>query len=256
MDKRQHHAMPPAGAPVKDRATDRAPNTDDEGVGRPSSTAIEPGSVRDFKRDFWAAEAPKFVTPHFRMRKVAREVLRVTSGRECDLLDLGCGPAALQQLIPPNVHYHGIDMAVTEPAPNLREADILAGPISFGGKKFDVIVAQGLFEYLGSLQDQKLAEIAALLEPGGTFIVTYMNFAHRHRHIYPAFSNVQRPEPFRRNLERHFDVARWYAGSHNWNHGIPARRFMQVSQARLNIRVPVVSSLLAVDYFYVCRPRR
>lgn len=51
--------------------------------------------VRYHKRDFWATENRKFVQPHFRMRKVAREVRRVIRGRECDLLDIGCGPAAL-----------------------------------------------------------------------------------------------------------------------------------------------------------------
>jgi hypothetical protein len=68
------------------------------------------GEVRYHKRDFWASESFKFVEPHFRMRKVAREVRRVTRGRECDLLDVGCGPATLASLMPPGLHYHGIDM--------------------------------------------------------------------------------------------------------------------------------------------------
>lgn len=74
------------------------------------------GEVRYHKRDFWASESFKFVEPHFRMRKVAREVRRVTRGRECDLLDVGCGPATLASLMPPGVHYHGIDIAIPEPS--------------------------------------------------------------------------------------------------------------------------------------------
>ena len=50
--------------------------------------------------------------------------------------------------------------------------DLTESPISFRGKKFDIIVAQGLFEYLGNCQSQKFAEIAGLLNDGGTFIVT------------------------------------------------------------------------------------
>ena len=88
------------------------------------SPGLAPGGdgereVRYHKRDFWATENRKFVQPHFRMRKVAREVRRVTRDRECDLLDIGCGPAALASLMLPGVHYHGIDIAIAEPAPNL-----------------------------------------------------------------------------------------------------------------------------------------
>lgn len=217
---------------------------------------IEPGRDLVYKRDFWAGERHKFVQPHFRMRKIVREIRRVTAGRECDLLDVGCGPATLERLLPPGVRYHGIDIAVPTPAPNLREMDILTEPIRFGDMKFDVILAQGLFEYVGDLQSQKLAEIADLVKPDGTFIVTYTNFAHRNTHYYYAFSNVQRPEEFKADLSRCFEVTRQYAGSHNWNHGQPNKSFMKVSQARLNVDIPVISPILAVDYFYICRPRR
>jgi SAM-dependent methyltransferase len=189
------------------------------------------------------------------MRKVAREVRRITRGRECDLLDVGCGPAALARLMPPGVHYHGIDIAIPEPAPNLLEADIIEEPVGFGGKTFDVIVAQGLFEYVGKFQSRMFAEIAGLLNDGGTFILTYQNFGHRKREIYWPYSNVQRPGEFRRELSRFFRIERSYPGSHNWNHSQPGRTFMQVSQARLALNVPVVSPILAVDYLYVCTVR-
>ena len=106
------------------------------------------------------------------MRKVARTVRIVTRGRQCDLLDVGCGPATLAQLMPAGVRYHGIDIAIQEPAPNLIETGIIKAPIAFGGKTFDVIVAQGMFECVGRFQSQKFAEIASLLNDGGRFIVT------------------------------------------------------------------------------------
>ena len=59
----------------------------------------------------------------------------------------GAGPRPRARLMPPGVHYHGIDIAIPEPAPNLLEADIIEEPVGFGGKTFDVVVAQGLFEY-------------------------------------------------------------------------------------------------------------
>ncbi|MHB1873747.1 MAG: class I SAM-dependent DNA methyltransferase [Streptosporangiaceae bacterium] len=209
---------------------------------------------RYYKRDFWEAENLKFTEPHFRMRKVARAVHRVAQGRSCDLLDVGCGPAALARLMPAGVRYHGIDIAIHEPAPNLLEADILQEPVSFHGKRFDVIVAQGLFEYVGQFQAQKLAEIAGLLNPGGRFVVTYQNFAHRGREIYWPYSNVQPPEDFRADLGRHFRVERCCPVSHNWNHSQPNRKVMKAAQSRLSVNVPVISRILAVDYLYVCAP--
>ena len=213
------------------------------------------GEARYHKRDFWADENLKYAKPHFRMRRVAREVRRITRGRECDLLDVGCGPAALAGLMPPGVRYHGIDIAIPEPAPNLIEMDVISEPVSFRGQTFDVVVAQGLFEYVGKFQAKLFAEIAGLLNEGGTFVLTYQNFDHRKREIYGPYSNVQRPGDFRRELSRFFTIERSYPGSHNWNHSQPGRTFMKVSQARLTLSVPVISPILAVDYLYVCTPR-
>jgi len=187
------------------------------------------GEARYHKRDFWAGENLKYVEPHFRMRKVAREVRRVTRGRECDLLDVGCGPGSLASLMPPGVHYHGIDIAIPEPAPNLVEMDIIEEPVSFRGKKFDVVVAQGLFEYVGKFQSQKFAEIAGLLNDGGKFILTYQNFAHRKREIYWPYSNVLLPDDFRRDLGRFFRIERSFPTSHNWN-GCGSSEVMQCEE--------------------------
>jgi predicted TPR repeat methyltransferase len=98
--------------------------------------------------------------------------------------------------MPPGVRYHGIDIAISEPAPNLIEMDIIEEPVSFRGKKFDVVVAQGMFKYVGKFQSRKFAEIVGLLNDDGKFILTYQNFAHRKRDIYWLYSNVQQPGDF------------------------------------------------------------
>lgn len=212
--------------------------------------------VKYYKKDFWGTENLKHAVPHFRMRKVARVVSRMAGGRECDVLDVGCGPATLGSLMPRNVHYHGIDIAIQEPAPNLLEMDILESPIGFRDKKFDFVVAQGIFEYVGEYQSQKFAEIAAVLKGDGKFILTYYNFGHRQMEIYWPYSNVQQPADFRRDLGRFFTIERSFPTSHNWKHGQPIRPFMKVTQAHLNINVPVISPMLAVEYLYVCSPLR
>jgi SAM-dependent methyltransferase len=208
------------------------------------------------KKDFWSVENLKYSAPHFRMRKVAGVVRRLAGHRQCDLLDVGCGPAALASLMPANVSYHGIDISIPEPAANLLEVDILEVPIGFREMKFDFVVAQGMFEYVGEYQAQKFAEIAAVLKDGGKFILTYQNFDHRQREIYWPYSNVQRPPDFRAELGRFFRIERRFAGSHNWRHSQPRRTLLKVAQAHLNVYVPVISPWLAVDYFYVCSPLR
>src|SRR5262249_43996585 len=112
------------------------------------------------KKDFWSKENLKYSRPHYRLEKSARIINRLAQGRRCTLLDVGCGPATLASLLRPNIQYYGIDIAISDPAPNLIEADILEAPIQFENKRFDIILAQGVFEYIGNFQAQKFAEIA------------------------------------------------------------------------------------------------
>ena len=51
-------------------------------------------------------------------------------------------------------------------------------------------------------------------------------------------------------------MERRFPGVHNWNHSHPRRKLLAAPQARLNVTIPVISRLLAVDYFYICSPLR
>lgn len=209
-----------------------------------------------YKKDFWSEENLKFSEPWYRIEKSARLITRVAGGRQCSLLDIGCGPSALMRLLPPNVHYYGIDIAIQKPAPNLIESDILKNPIRFRDKRFDIIIAQGVFEYLGESQSQKFAEIAEILNDDGTFIVSYTNFKHRKPVIYHAFSNVVSLDEFRNDLARYFNIRRCFPFSHNWKHGQPARKLVKAVNMHVSANVPLISPVLAVEYFFICSPRR
>jgi SAM-dependent methyltransferase len=214
------------------------------------------GSIAEsYKRDFWIQENRKHAKPHYRLRKTARLITRIAGGKRCDLLDLGCGPATLRRLLPDSIRYYGIDIAIRDQAPNLLEADILQAPIKFGDMRFDIVVAQGLFEYVGDAQEGKFAEIAELLHEGGTFIVTYTNFGHRRSHVFEAFSNVQPFASFRASLSRYFVVEKFFPTSHNWYGGQPRRGLVQAANMHLNVNIPVLSPRLAVEYFFICSPR-
>jgi SAM-dependent methyltransferase len=161
----------------------------------------------------------------------------------------------LASLLRPNIQYYGIDIAIHQPAQNLIEADFSEEPIQFADKRFDIVLAQGVFEYMGNVQDQKFAEIASLLRDGGIFIVSYVNFDHRKKSVYWPYSNVQNLNDFRQSLTAHFDIHKVIPTSHNWNHSEPGRRLVKAVNMHINMDIPVISRALAVEYFFICSSR-
>jgi SAM-dependent methyltransferase len=212
--------------------------------------------ARCYGRDFWSEENLKFIQPHYRLEKAAQIVRGIAKDKESMLLDVGCGPATLKQLLPPNIHYYGIDMALHDPTPNLLEADLLKTPIRFEDKRFDIILAQGVFEYFGNMESQKFAEIAKILADGGKFVVTYWNYSHRNTKIYFAHTNVRPVEEFRRDLSHHFDIDTFFPASHNWYHGSPSLKLNKLINMRVNKYIPFLSPIFAVEYFFICSARR
>lgn len=220
------------------------------------SATGSPGALKYYKRDFWREETLKYTQPHFRLEKAARIINRIAQGMHTDLLDVGCGPAALRAQLDDNINYYGIDIVIQAPAPNLLEADLLESPIRFGERRFGIIVAQGFFEYAGEFQSQKFGEISDLMTDDGTFLVSYVNFDHRDKGIYWPYNNVQPARQFRASLESYFDIKRSFPTSHNWANSEPNRAFMRVSQMPMRVSVPLVSRLLAVEYFFVCAKKK
>lgn len=209
-------------------------------------------SAQYYKRDFWIEENLKYAKPHFRMAKAARIINQIAREKECDLLDVGCGPAALEPLLRDNIHYYGIDIAVHHPAPNLIQADFVESSIAFAGKRFDIVLAQGVFEYIGTFQEQKFSEIARILKEDGKFIVSYVNFDHRNRNIYWPYSNIRPFRNFRKSLERFFQIEQYFPTSHRWHHDEPKGRLMPAIQMHINLNIPFFSPLFAVEYFFIC----
>src|SRR5215469_14384586 len=132
----------------------------DHGTNVPTaSSGMASEEPRSYKRDFWGEENLRFIKPHFRLGKAVRLINELARDREVDLLDVGCGPATVGRLVTPNVHYFGIDIAIQAPAQNLIEADLTKEPIRFGDQRFDIVLAQGILEYLGTTQESKFTEI-------------------------------------------------------------------------------------------------
>lgn len=213
-------------------------------------------TIEDFKnRDYWIIENAQYEKPSFRLRKCAKIVNTIAADRKCTLLDVGCGPGSLLRLLRPNVEYYGIDIAIHHPAPYLREADLAHQPIDFEGKRFDFVVAMGLFEYLGAQHDAKLEEIREILKDNGKFILSYINFGHMRRLVWPNYNNIRQVAQMVQSLNRVFRVERYFPASHHWRQKQPGKNCLPGLQMHINYRIPLLSSLCAVEYFFICSHR-
>ena len=209
--------------------------------------------VKEFQSQYWwQHEGLIYFQPHYRLVKCARIVNSLAGGRECDLLDVGCGPATLSQLLQSNIHYYGIDIAIQDPAPNLLEMDLTNNEIDFQNKSFDLIVAQGFFEYIGEFQNKKFSEIKRNMKINGKFIATYVNFSHLHRQIYPMYNNIVPLKIFIKDLSSVFQIERSFPSAHNWIGTEPRRAWLKKIQMPLYIKIPFISPLLGVEYFFIC----
>lgn len=207
-------------------------------------------------RDYWIVENALYFEASFRLRKCAQVINELAGDRECSLLDVGCGPAALRTLLKPNVKYHGIDIAIHQKAQFLREIDTASAPIAFDKKRFDFIVALGFFEYMGQHQKQKLEEIRHILKDDGKFMMSYINFGHYRRQVWPNYNSVQSISEMTRALKEVFQVQRHFPASHHWRQKQPGKSALPGLQMRINFHVPVLSPLFAVEYFFICSQRK
>ena len=210
-------------------------------------------TVENFRdRDYWIVENTIYKKPSFRLRKCAQVVNKIAAGRQCSLLDVGCGPAALQPLLDPNVSYFGLDIAIHQPAANLRELDVARETVDFDGRRFDFVVALGFFEYMGHQQKLKFEEIRNILKPDGKFMMSYINFRHYQRKVWPNYNNVQSIPEMKKGLSEVFHVERHFPASHHWRQKQPGGSALPELQMRVNVNLPVFSPLMAVEYFFVC----
>jgi cyclopropane fatty-acyl-phospholipid synthase-like methyltransferase len=211
-------------------------------------------SEKFHKRDFWLEENLNYADPYFRLEKCARIVNSLAQSRDCDLLDVGCGPATLASLLHKNIAYFGLDIAIHNPAPNLHELDFAQNEIEFDGRSFDIIVAAGVFEYLGLHQNKKFSEIRNVMKRDGKFVLTYTNFNHLNDKLidHSIYNNIKTIDAFKRELEAYFRIEKWFPSSHNWYCSEPRRKFLKQVQMPLEIFIPIISPMLAINYFFIC----
>jgi len=214
-------------------------------------------AVDNFRsRDYWVVENAQYANASFRLRKCAKVINEMTGNSECTLLDVGCGPGALRPLLNPNISYYGIDIAIHEPAAFLRELDIARETIAFDKKRFDFVVAMGFFEYMGQQQNHKFEEIRTVLKDDGRFIMSYINFEHLRRLVWPNYNNVKPITAMAQDLKKVFQLERCFPVSHHWRQKQPGKYAVPAMQMHVNFNIPLISPWLAVEYFFVCSHRK
>ena len=73
--------------------------------------------------------------------------------------------------------------------------------------------------------------------------------------MYEPYSNVQSFDEFRQSLASVFRIDRCFPTSYHWHHREPKREFMKAIQMRINVNIPLLSRLFAVEYFFICSSR-
>ncbi|HEY9514849.1 MAG TPA: class I SAM-dependent methyltransferase [Gemmatimonadaceae bacterium] len=126
----------------------------------------------------WNQRAQTFDRPHPRLRLIANAIARLP-GNVSTLLDIGCGPGTLRSLLPATIEYFGVDIAgdvipVREDPEHFVIADLNHEDDCFPGRRFTVVVASGMFEYVRD-PDRFLLFVERKLSPDGHFILTYLN---------------------------------------------------------------------------------
>lgn len=130
-------------------------------------------------------------------------VLEMISSLKCGrVLDIGCGAG---QLLPHLVKTgHQVDaIDISEKMVELSQrlcpkAVVKVGDcekLDYYDRSFDLVVAMGVLEYLPD-EYQMMSEVARVLKPGGTFILTIRNRRCALVRLRNAFSNVHSKEHF------------------------------------------------------------
>ena len=208
-------------------------------------------------KNYWIEENLPYKEPYFRLEKCARIVNSLAQDKECDLLDIGCGPASLSNLLRKNINYHGIDIAIHNSSPSLIESNVVENEINFNNMQFDIVVAAGLFEYVGEYQAQKLTEISKIMKNEAVFVVTYTNFNHIHKlgHTSP-YNNIRSINNFKESLKEFFIITSWYPSSYNWNQSETRKKWLKKINMVINFHIPIFAPLFAVNYFFICKKHK
>jgi len=147
------------------------------------------------KATYWAAETQKYSQTHLRIKRIASEINRLPI-KKGSVLDLGCGPATLNNLIDhKRFCYYGIDVFDQKISNgSYQRFDLEKGNWSRFPyrQKFEIVVLSGVIEYLSlnRVRDILRQIRESFIAEDGFIILTYTNFDHYSRkptNYHPAW---------------------------------------------------------------------
>lgn len=203
--------------------------------------------------DYWIKENLTYSRPHLRLQKLSKIINSIAKNNKLSLLDVGCGPAALKNLLNKNIDYYGIDIAIHEPNENFIEKDIIQNTIDFNGKTFDLIISSGFFEYAGSFYSKKFGEINDILNDSGLFILTFSNMNHIMKPKYHSWNNYASIKDIQNELSQHFIIKKQFPAYYNLKYKEITNKFFSQMQKNININIPIINTLFGVDHIFICR---
>jgi SAM-dependent methyltransferase len=143
---------------------------------------------------YWEKRGLDFKKIHRRLLLI-RSMFDMIPRLVASVLDVGCGPAILRELLPRHVEYFGVDFApaiieaMNDPE-HFEVADLNVDARCFGSRRFDLVICSGIFEYVHDA-DGFLRFLETKAQPDGYLIFTYTN--RQHFRSLPAMLRGQRP---------------------------------------------------------------
>lgn len=202
------------------------------------------------RREYWNRRTSHFSRPHARLRLI-RDLIEALPEPVSTLLDVGCGGAALQRLLPGHIEYFGVDIAsevitAQRDTSHFEVADLEEGQDCFAGRQFDVVVCSGVFEYI-QRRDRFLEFVRSKTAARGHLILSFTN-----RHHYRDLLGIHRYEDPHVNFIPIPDLIRLLDA-----HGFQVNRYTSITAA--NRRPPLLArcirfplSLFNRLYLFVC----
>lgn len=140
--------------------------------------------------------------PHVRLRVIASLIKSLAAGgRARSVLDVGCGQAALANLLGEHFEYYGCDGYREGFELKTKRAECVnwvysesAPQLPFEAKQFDFIVCSGFLEYL-QRRSEFLALASRRLTSGGVLLTSLINFQRWDRSLARMGMNLGLPRP-------------------------------------------------------------
>jgi SAM-dependent methyltransferase len=133
------------------------------------------------RAQYWNTRTRDFTQPHVRLRLI-RHLIDGLPPRIRNILDVGCGGAALRPLLPGRLEYFGVDIAADvinaqQDREHFQVADLETANQLFGGRTFDLVVCSGVCEYISNWNRfMRLLQRSSAAD--GFLILTFTNRQH------------------------------------------------------------------------------